>query len=91
VSYREWHYQKAGREWGPVTFDELQELVVEGHVEPWVHVRRTDLAEWMPLSDVVNFSDKGLPLRVLPADGVLPYEVPREPPPRACTQGLARV
>jgi uncharacterized RDD family membrane protein YckC len=82
VSYREWHYQKVGREWGPLTLDELQELVAEGHVEPWVQVRRADLADWMPLTDVVDVTDGGRPLPVLPADGILTYEIPRARPQR---------
>jgi hypothetical protein len=61
VSYQEWHYQKDGREWGPVTREELHELVAEGHVQPSVLVRRSDLGDWLPFDDVVDLGDSAPP------------------------------
>jgi uncharacterized RDD family membrane protein YckC len=80
---REWHYLKGGREWGPVTRAEIEEMVAEGYVEPDVLVRRIDSSDWLPLSDAVDMSDQSAPLPVLPADGVLTYEIPRPMPQRA--------
>jgi len=81
VSPREWYYQKDGTAWGPLTREELHELVEEGHVETTVLVRRRDFSDWLPLSDVVDLDGNQDPVPVLPVDGPIPVGYARPMPP----------
>lgn len=78
--FREWLYLKDGREWGPLTREELHELVEEGHVEPNILVKRADLLDWLPLNDVMDLEDAAPPVPVLPAEGPIPVGYARPLP-----------
>jgi hypothetical protein len=64
----EWYYAKAGQREGPISFDNLKQLVQQGQIRPADHVWKQGMAAWAPASTV---------------DGLCGVEPPPLPPPAA--------
>lgn len=57
----EWHYATTSGRIGPVDFDALGKLAVEGHIDHDTLVWKTGMADWIPLGQCSELSALALP------------------------------
>ncbi|HQZ68014.1 MAG TPA: DUF4339 domain-containing protein [Planctomycetaceae bacterium] len=76
-----WHYAKGGEKHGPITADQLKQLVTTGQLSPDDLVWRENMTEWRKASTVRGlFSNQppaSVPTTGQPKDGVSKTTVPR--------------
>src|SRR5687768_3080177 len=50
---RRWHFERDGRQWGPLTDDELLELLHTREITAATRVWREGMAQWQPIGEVL--------------------------------------
>jgi hypothetical protein len=84
----DWYYSKGGQQSGPVSVDQLRQMVASGQVGPQDLVWRDGMANWLPASTVPEVGGGGAPAAApqpqygQPAYGQPQYGQPMPGPPQ---------
>src|SRR4051812_64890 len=76
-----------GKEYGPVTLEQIQKWIQEGRVNAQTRIQAASAMDWKPLAEIPELSAM-LPGRTMPAGTAAPTALPAMPP-TGPSQGLA--
>lgn len=52
----EWYYAKEGAQQGPVSDEQIEQLIAAGHIQPTDLVWKNGMADWQPLAQIPEFA-----------------------------------
>ena len=75
----QWYYTQGGKQTGPVSFYQLQQLASVGTLQPTDHVWTEGQGDWKPAREIPELFHSGSATFSGTADFVLPSDPPRDP------------